>query len=552
MTRIAVAALVLTASWTPLAAQTAQPIEARLDSIFARYRSNDSPGCALGVARNGRVTLERAWGLADLERRIPLTPETIFEAGSVSKQFTAAAVLLLAREGRLSLDDEVHRWIPELADYGAPVTLRQMMHHTSGLRDWGSVAGIGGWPRNTRALSHAHVLAIASRLRELNFPPGSEYDYSNSNYNLLAVTAERASGLPFPAFTRERLFEPLGMEHTSWRDDATRLVPGRAPSYSPFGGGWRAERAIESIYGNCCLLTTVGDLLKWNAAFDSTRLGGSGFREEQERRAVLAGGRTITYAAGLFIDEYKAIPVVQHGGATAGYRAFLARFPEQRLSVAVLCNAGNANPAQLGYAAAEQFLDLPPAAQAVGTAAPTRASVPASAITDKAGLYRNLRNMIPQRFVVRDGRLQTEAGIELVPRTATVFVAASGGTEVHFDGRTDRGYNVRLVTASGDTVPADLVLEADTTRAALAEYVGTWYSDEADASLRISLTSDGGRLLLRRDPNLTAPLQPIYRDGFRFPLGVLVFRRGASGGITELRLTASRVRNLRFVRRAAP
>jgi CubicO group peptidase (beta-lactamase class C family) len=484
-------------------AQTA--LEARIDSIFAEFSRPGSPGCALGVARDGRMVLERAWGLADLERGVANTPATIFEAGSVSKQFTAAAILLLQRDGRLSLDDDVRRWIPELPDYRPPVTLRHLLHHTSGLRDWGTIAGIAGWPRNTRALNHAHVLAITSRVRELNFPPGSEYEYSNTNYNLLAMVAERASGMTFPEFTRRRIFEPLGMTATSWRDDAMRVVPGRGLSYDRADSAWRGERAIENIFGNCCLLTTVGDLLRWNAAFDSTRLAGAGLREEQERRGVLANGRRIAYAAGLMVGVFRGQPYVAHSGATAGYRAYAVRYPAAALSVAVLCNAGTADPESLGDAVAAAMIRFDPP---VTSPAPARAPVPPEAIADKAGLYRNLRDMIAQRFVVRDGRLQTDGGVELVPESPTVFVAANGGNRVHFDPRRDGGYDLRIVTRVNDTVPADRVQEPDTSRSALDGLAGSYYSDEADAMLTVEVDSTGA-LLLRRAPDARARLRPI-------------------------------------------
>ena len=367
--RLILVLFVSIAATPPLAAQSS--LEGRVDSVFRQYASTESPGCVIGVAQHGRVLLERAYGMADLERGVALTPASILEAGSVSKQFTAAAVLLLARDGKLTLDDPVRRWVPELPEVMQPITLRHMLHHTSGLRDWGSIAGVGGWPRNTRALDHTGVLQIIARMRELNFPPGTEYEYSNSNYNLLAIVAERASGEPFPAFTRRRIFEPLGMTSTSWRDDAMRVVRRRALSYDKDSSGWLGERAIEDIYGNCCLLTTVGDLLKWNAAFDSTRLGGAGFRAEQERRGVLANGQTITYAAGLFVDTYRGQPYVAHSGATAGYRANTVRYPQAGVSVAVLCNAGNADPEIVGRLRGGNAADVR-AAHDPGGAGPSR------------------------------------------------------------------------------------------------------------------------------------------------------------------------------------
>jgi len=551
--RLILVLLMSTAAATqPLAAQAS--LEGRVDSVFRQYASTETPGCAVGVAQRGRVLLERAYGMADLERSVALTPASILEAGSVSKQFTAAAVLLLAQDGKLSLDDPVRRWVPEVPDFGGgkPLTLRHLLNHTSGLRDWGSIAGIGGWPRNTRALDHRHVLQIISRMRELNFPPGTEYEYSNSNYNLLAIVAERASGESLPAFTRRRIFEPLGMTSTSWRDDAMRVVRGRALSYDKDGNQWKGERAIENIYGNCCLLTTVGDLLKWNAAFDSTRLGGAGFRAEQERRGVLANGRTITYAAGLFVDTYRGQPYVAHSGATAGYRAYAVRYPTAGVSVAVLCNAGNADPESMGdsLAGALVAFTVPAAAAAPARVAP---APPVSAIADKAGLYRNLRDMRAQRLRVTAGRLETENGVELVPANGagTAFQAARGGMRIVFNRRDGaRHYDVRIVSQSGDTVPADWVAEADTGRAALTAYAGEYESPEADATVRVALDTTGTLAVTGvSTPDGPWRLRPLYRDGFAMPAGVLVFTRDASGRVEGFRFTTGRVRNLKFERR---
>ena len=176
--------------------------------------------------------LLKAYGMADLEHDVRNTPDTIFEAGSVSKQFTAMAVQLLAGDGKLSLDDPVRKYIPELPDYGKPLTIRHMLSHTSGLRDWGSVESIAGWPRTTREYTHAHVLEIVSRQKSLNFDPGTKWSYSNTGFNLAAIIVSRVSGMPFAEFSKQRIFAPLGMTHTSWRDDHTRIVKGRAIAYS--------------------------------------------------------------------------------------------------------------------------------------------------------------------------------------------------------------------------------------------------------------------------------------------------------------------------------
>jgi CubicO group peptidase (beta-lactamase class C family) len=356
------AALLLTLSLpAALPAQQAPAnVSERLDTIFRRWNTTDAPGCAVGVSQNGRMTLARGYGMADLEHDVPNSPATIFEAGSVSKQFTAAAIILLALDGRLSLDDDVRRYVPEVPDYGRTITIRHMMTHTSGLRDWGSVAAIGGWPRGARAHNHAHVVDIVSRQRGLNFDPGHEYSYSNTGYNLQAVIVERVSGMSFAEFSRQRIFEPAGLRNTQWRDDHTRIVKGRATGYAVRGQGFAIDMPFENVHGNGGLLTTVEDLLIWTEHLENGSFGGPRFREMMHEQGVLNNGRTISYAAGLQVGEFNGVSEVSHTGSTAGYRAYLARYPQQRVGVALLCNVGAVNPGTVGHQVAALYLPEPP------------------------------------------------------------------------------------------------------------------------------------------------------------------------------------------------
>ena len=445
-----------------LAAQTPAltPVQiARIDSAFAQYARTGSPGCALGVSRNDQVVLERAWGQAELEHAIPITPGTIFEGGSVSKQFTAAAVLLLAQDGKLSLDDNIRRWVPEVPDYGTPITIRHLLNHTSGLKDWGSIAGIGGWPRGSRIYTHAHVLEIIGRQGSLNYAPGAEYLYSNSNYNLLAIMAERVSGESLPALTKRLIFDPLGMTHTSWRDDFTRIVPGRAQAYAPAAGGWRLQMPNENVYGNSSLLTTVGDLLKWSANTTSMRVGGAAFRAEQQRTGVLNSGDPITYAAGIQMVAYAGQPEISHTGATAGYRAFLGRYPESGWAVAVLCNAANAPPGPLGHAVVDALLDRRPRPTTAAAPSATLSISPGSSapLESYAGRYVSAEADADFVAVVDNGRLvlTSRPNRRLVLTAAATDRFSAGGNQVEFvrngagtvDGMrfsVDRARNVRF------------------------------------------------------------------------------------------------------------
>ena len=519
---------------------------ARVDSIFARWNTKTTPGCAVGVSRDGRSILERAYGMADLEHDVAATPATIYEAGSVSKQFTAAAVILLAQQGKLSLDDDVRQHVPEVPDYGTKITLRHLIQHTSGLRDWGSVAGIAGAPRGRRAYTHDHVLDIVSRQKSLNYAPGTTYSYTNTGYNLLAIIVDRVSGMPFAEFSRTQLFEPLGMRRTSWRDDFTRIVKDRAIAYDVrFDGGASTDMPFENVHGNGGLLTTVGDLLIWTENLETGRVGGSAFVQEMHRQAVHNNGRQHVYASGLRVSTYNGVREISHTGTTAGYRAFLARYPDQRLAVALLCNNGSANSTTLGHAIADAFLG--PAAQRRAAApVPASVTVPPDVLRAAVGLYRDPITGASLRLVMVDGRLRIDRGAALVAMSPTMFQAGARRFAVEPMPGNARP-RLRETTEADDAVVYEPVPDFAPTAADLGAYAGEYYSADAETALIASV--ENGALVLRRRPATRMPLTPVYADAFDSPIGRIRFIRDASGRVTELSVRQERVWDLRFTRR---
>jgi len=372
------------------AQSAARDVTSLTKNVFARWDSTTGPGCAVGIDRAGQPRYTRAFGEADLEYDIPNKPSTIFEAGSISKQFTAAATVLLALDGKLNLEDDVRKYVPELPKYERPITIRHLLNHTSGLRDWGEIAGIAGWPRETRVHTHDHVLDILERQRALNYPPGDKYSYTNSGYNLLAIIVSRVSGQPFATFSRERLFKPLGLTSTQWRDDFRRVVKGRAQAYSRENGGqWELEMPFENVHGNGGLLTTVSDLLTWTAMLEHPTPQWKPMVDSMHVHGRLTNGDTIDYALGLFISDYRGVHRVEHSGATAGYRAELLRFPGKGLAVAVLCNAASANPVLYASQLVDSLLPGlgPVAARPQRPQADTAIAVPTSALAAYVGTY---------------------------------------------------------------------------------------------------------------------------------------------------------------------
>src|SRR5262245_37022700 len=514
-------------------ASAQQPgIDAKVDKIFEKWTAS-TPGCTVGVTVAGKPVLSKAYGMADLEHDVKNSPDTIFEGGSLSKQFTAAAVLLLMRDGKLSLDDPVRKYIPEVPDYGAPLTIRHMLTHTSGLRDWGSVAGIAGWPRTTRVHTHAHVLEIVSKQTALNFPSGTRYSYSNTGYNLAAILVSRLSGMPFAEFTKKRIFEPLGMTHTSWRDDFTHIVKNRAIAYEEARDGFHIEMPFENVYGNGGLLTTVGDLLKWNQNFVSPEVGDAALLQLQQTPGKFNDGRAHGYALGLMVAEYKGVRQVDHSGSTAGYRAHLARYPDQNVSVAVLCNASTGTATNYARAVADLYLassikaPVPPA---------SKHTLTTDEVSAAAGLYRNKMTAEALTITVNNGSLRA-GNTQLVPISATTFVTANKQTwEIA------RG-SARLTDQYGTTDNFEKVPAAKPTVDDLRQYIGTYVSEDAETTLKVEV--DGQSLALKRRPDTTLRLSPIYADAFS-GLGTVSFRRDGSGRLTELSVVQDRVWNMRF------
>jgi CubicO group peptidase (beta-lactamase class C family) len=536
----AIGTAALATSIAAVRGQTAAPPGAAVDQLFSRW-TETTPGCAVGATVDGRSVVSKAYGMADLEHDVKNTADTIFEAGSVSKQFTAAAVLLLARESKLSLDDPVRKYIPELPEYGVPLTIRHMLNHTSGLRDWGSVAGIGGWPRTTRAYTHAHVLEIVSRQRALNFTPGTRYSYSNTGYNLSAILVSRVSGLPFAEFSSKRIFGPVGMTRTSWRDDHQRIVKDRAIAYSDQGGQFETLMPFENVHGNGGLLTTVGDLLKWNENFSTHVIGDAAFVREQETAGRFNDGRVHGYALGLMVGTRNGLREIAHSGSTAGYRAHLTRFPDQKVNVAVLCNVSSGNATQLAEAVADLYL-APRMKKGVSVkAAHALSAAEAAAVT---GMFRDTVTGEAVTIVAAENavRVGGARGPLHVAMSATRFVADNGSAwEVDARGSatlTDRHGTVDTFAKTEPSTPGPADLQALT---------GTYVNDEAETALIAAF--EAGALVLKRRPDTTIRLAPLYKDAFSGSIGTVIFRRNGSGRVIELAVSQDRVWDLRFARR---
>jgi CubicO group peptidase (beta-lactamase class C family) len=349
--------LILSAGGVVGARSGGQKTEAAVDEVFEDLTAPGSPGCALGVYRAGQVIYAKGYGLANIEQNVAITPKSVFDVGSTSKQFTAASILLLEKQGKLSVDDDVRKYLPELPDYGSKITILQLLNHTSGLRDYLTLMELAGINIDS-VTTDEDALALIVRQRALNFTPGSEWLYSNTGFFLLSIIVKRTSGKTLREFATENIFTPLGMTHTQYRDSHTSLIPDRALAYDPneWKDGYKLNVSYFEQAGDGAVHTSVEDLWKWDENFYTGKIGGKIFLAELQDRGKLNSGKALNYAKGLFVAEYRGLHTVRHGGSWGGYRAELLRFPDQHFSVACLCNVGNANPSRRANEVADVYL----------------------------------------------------------------------------------------------------------------------------------------------------------------------------------------------------
>jgi len=535
-------------------AQTPPPssedLPAKVDAIFQKMDSTVSPGCSLSVIKDGKIIYERGYGMADLDHNVPNTPTTVFHVASMSKQITAASILLLAQQGKLSLDDPVRKYIPELPDFGTPVTIRQLIHHTSGLRDQWDLLGLSGWRYSLDLITNDDVLYVVSHQKELNFPPGTKHLYSNTGYTLLGEVVKRVSGKTLREFTTENIFQPLGMKNTHFRDDHAEIIKNIAYGYEPAKDTFRLSVTNFDTVGATSLMTTVEDLALWDENFYNPRVGGPDLIKQMLERGKLNNGEQLDYASGLVIGTDRGLNIVDHGGADAGYRSDLIRFPDQHFSSACLCNLATANPSDLNRKVAEIYL-----AKEMKPVEPVHASdekgvqLTPDQLKTNVGTYLNKDDEVIRIFI-KEGKLQVGRGndddsYELKPLSSSRFRLLVAPVDFTFD-TPKPGDPLQLAVKSEDgkpdffnAVPAFTPSDGD-----LKEYAGSYSSEEIDPLYTLKI--EQGKLVLHRlkaDPD---KLMPVTRDLFASSLGSIKFTRSPKGEVSGFLLTTGRIHNLRF------
>ncbi len=526
---------------------------AKVDSIFAAYDKPDSPGCALGVIKDGKLIYTRGYGRANLEHGIANGSQIVYDIGSTSKQFAAASIVLLAQQGKLSLDDEVRKFIPELPAYQKPLTIRHMLNHTSGLRDYLTLFSLAGIDFDSTT-GDKEALNIIVRQKQLNFMPGDDWLYSNSGFFLLSQIVKRASGKTLAQFAKEQLFDPLGMKNTHFHDHHTMIVPLRATGYAPAAGGFQIAMSNFEQTGDGAVYTTIEDLLLWDQNFYQPKVGGQAMLDQLQTRGVLNEGKKLDYALGLFVDEYKGLRRVSHGGSWAGYRAELMRFPDQKFTVACLCNLATTNPTNLATKVADIYLasELKASEEKMIAAKLEPITLTEAQLKENVGLYRLAVSGEVRRITLRDGGLRIDSfgpSTELVPVAANRFRAnvpnATAAAELTFE-KSAQGKLILKLPRNNKVDSFESVEAFAPTANQLAEFAGSYYAEELDTTYRF-IVEDSKLTLINRNDEKRA-VTPTFRDAFTGG-AQLEFSRDAQSRVDGFVVHAGRIRNVKFVRR---
>jgi CubicO group peptidase (beta-lactamase class C family) len=538
-------------------------VRRQVDKVFEKWDKPDSPGCALGIYKDGQTAYKRGYGMADLNDDVPITPATVFHVASMSKQFTAASIVLLAQQGKLSLDDDVRKYIPELPDFGERITIRHLVHHTSGLRDQWNLLDLAGWRYSLDLITDDDVMSVMTRQKDLNFKPGDKHVYCNTGYTLMGLIVKRVSGMSLREFTTRNIFEPLGMTHTHFRDDHAEIIKHDALGYEQEGKDkpFRMSLTNFDTVGATSLHTTVEDLELWDENFYNPRVGGRAFLQQMLERGHLNSGEQLDYAFGLVVGKYKGLPTVDHGGADAGYRSDLVRFPEQHFSAAVLCNSAEANPGRLTRQVADivlaKDLKTPEPAPAKEPVKSAGTPLTAGQMALIAGTYWNREDDDFERVQVKDGKLQINLGGDelhtLKPAGEAHFHVADvpwgDDVDIHFLAATaEKPQRLEQTFSAGKPNIFESAAAYTPTAAELAEYAGAYFSEEIDPVYRMVL--EDGNLTLRRLKSKPDPLHPAIRDVFTGDIGTVRFTRDANQRISGFILNAGRIQNFHFLRRA--
>lgn len=516
--------------------QIPDSLSKKVDAIFAEYDHTNSPGCAVAILKDGKIIYKRGYGMSNMEYNIAISPSSIFHIASISKQFTAAAIVRLSLEGKLSLNDDIRKYIPEVPDFGHPITFNNLIHHTSGIRDQWSLQRLAGW-RPDDLITEKDILDMLARQKALNFLPGEEYLYCNTGFTLAAIAVKRITGVSLREYADSVFFKPLGMTNTHFHSDHAEITPNRTSAYSKDDKGiWKISIPVFDNYGATSLFTTIEDLAKWDENFYTKKTGGAAFINLMQATGELNNKTPQTYAAGLVVSNYKGYKTVGHSGADAGYRSNMIRFPDEHFSVVILANLAGINPSLLSYKVADLFL------KDKGIPKPTF-KTDNNIVKGWAGDYFEMSTQSLLKLSFKNEKLSSGATDFIATGNSTFNVPNSSST-LTFTGDSSTAQLALFTEGAGKSTyqkVTKMVLPA----AKLEEYKGIFYSSELDTKYEVFIKDSS--LQVKRPRYDDIKVEPLLKDIFTGNL-IIRFQRNKKDKIEGFYLSAGRVRNLYFER----
>jgi CubicO group peptidase (beta-lactamase class C family) len=526
----------------------------KVDKVFAEWDKTTTPGAALAVIRDGQIIYERGYGMAKLEDGIVMTPQKIFDIGSTSKQFTAACLAILIRQGKVSLEDDIRKYFPEMRQYQKPLQVKHLVYHTSGIRDYNGLLALSGFRTESDCPTVEEAREVIFRQKALNYAPGEEFSYTNSGYFLMGQIVEKVSGKSLNAFAQENIFQPLGMTHTLFQDDHTQIIPNRATGYDPGPNGYVINMSNWDETGDGNVYTSVEDLYLWDQAFYNNKLGKE-LMDYLHTTGDLNSGKKLDYAFGLFIGEHKGLKTVSHGGAWAGFRAGFVRFPEQKFSVICLTNLGTQNPDDLCYKVADIYLaDLIKEKPTEEKKKAEPVTLTKQELETRVGNYQDRRFGIWISLLMKEDKLKLAAmgmELELQPTSKTTFEALNAPADIAIEFLpADKGRPMEVTLKVAGVERYTMVKAAPLvplTAAQLNEYAGEYVSEELlNAKYRIVVEKDSLVVKFRSFP--PTPFNAMAKDKFaQGGFGIEFVRKGKA--VTGFTFNMGRAAGIEFVKK---
>ncbi|WP_378177906.1 serine hydrolase domain-containing protein [Aquimarina sp. SS2-1] len=521
-----------------------------IDSIFYKWDNDNTPGCAMGIIKNGELIYAKGYGIANMEYKIPNSTSSVFRIGSTSKQFTAACVVLLAEQGKLKFENTLKNYFPDFPEYANKITVRHLLNHTSGIRDYLQLAYLKGL-EDDDFYTDNDIMEWLVNQTDLNFAPGKEYLYSNSGYWLLGQIVKEVAGTNMAEFAQKEIFEPLEMHDTHFHNDHTRIVKNRASGYIPSdNNSYKISMTTLDMIGDGGIFTTINDIKKWDDAFYDSNVLSKEFWKMMTKQGVLNNGETIDYASGLMIGEYKGLKTIRHGGAFVGFRAELLRFPEQKLSIAIFANRGDANPSLMANQVADIILEhqLKNEVDKKEEREIKTTSSKEFSLKQIAGAYEIQPGVTLKLSIQTDSLrvLQTwnQSSYNIVRIKGSTFqIPGEEGISFTFSDLNEDQTQTLSILQGGRKTKASRKKQVDLSQIKLTDYVGKYYSKELDVTYIFELNDEALKLKIDNKKMNECTVEDI--DKFVLKQGVVKFQR-TNDVVSGFELDSGRVKNLKF------